>query len=103
MPSIADLEKLLAMDPADPFVLYGLAQEHAKAGDTARAVAFYDRCIAADPAYCYAYFHKAKALELAGDIAGARQSLDKGMQEARRCGDGHAAGEMQGYLEELEG
>ena len=34
MPSIEQLKKLLELDPEDTFVLYGIAQEHAKAGDT---------------------------------------------------------------------
>ena len=60
LPSIPQLEKLLALDPADAFVLYALAMEHAKLAEKDRAFAYFDRCIAADPAYCYAYFHKAR-------------------------------------------
>ncbi|MFT3686319.1 MAG: hypothetical protein QM783_15600 [Phycisphaerales bacterium] len=70
---LAKLEKLLALDPADTFVLYGIAQEHGKAGDFAKAIEFYDRTLAADPAYCYAYFHKARAQQAAGDLTGAHR------------------------------
>ena len=101
MPSIEQLQKLLAADPRDPFVLYGLAQEHAKQGDYARAVEFYDRCLAADPSYCYAYFHKAKALQAAGRDADAVTTLKAGAAAARRAGDQHGLAEISGYLDEL--
>lgn len=102
MPSLDQLEKLLAADPDDAFVLYGLAQEHAKRGDFGRAVEFYDRCLGVDPAYCYAYFHKAKALQMQGDLAGAIATLKLGLAKAQVLGDGHAAGEISGLLDEME-
>lgn len=101
MPSLAQLERLLAADPADPFVLYGIAQEHAKAGDGARAVEFYDRCLAADANYCYAYFHKAKALEGMGRCPEAVATLEAGAKAAKASGDGHAFEEISAYLEAL--
>ena len=103
MPSIERLEKLLAADPNDAFVLYGLAQEHAKAGNHAQAVAFYDRCLAADPAYCYAYFHKARAQEAAGDPRSAAATLETGLEASRSTGDAKAQGEIAEYLNQIRG
>jgi tetratricopeptide (TPR) repeat protein len=103
MPSIEQLERLLAADPGDAFVLYGLAQEWARRGDVGRAAEFYDRCLAADPGYLYAYFHKARALEGAGRREEALAALRSGAAMARRAGDSHAVSEISGYLEELEG
>jgi tetratricopeptide (TPR) repeat protein len=102
MPSIAQLEKLL--DPAnpDPFVLYGLALEYAKAKEFGRAIGFYDRCLAADPHYCYAYFHKARAQEAAGDVAGALATIEVGMKMSKEAGDSHAVSELEGLRGELE-
>jgi tetratricopeptide (TPR) repeat protein len=60
---LAQLLKLLEADPADAFCLYGVAQEYARRGNADEAVRWYDRCLGVDPLYCYAYFHKAKALE----------------------------------------
>ncbi|MFO0491713.1 MAG: tetratricopeptide repeat protein, partial [bacterium] len=54
---LAKLQKLLALDERDVFVLYGLAQEYGKVGEYAQAVGFYDRALAVDPGYCYAYYH----------------------------------------------
>ena len=102
MPSLDQLNTLLAADPADPFVLYGLAQEHARLKDFARAVEFYDRCLAADPRYCYAYFHKARAQEAQGRPADAAATLREGQRAAKAAGDTHALAEISGYLDEIE-
>ena len=103
MPSIASLLKLLEKDPADPFLLYGLAQEYAKTGDTARAVEFYDKCLVADPSYCYAYFHKARAQQDAGQSQAAVGTVKAGIVAAKKAADSHALSELSGLLDELEG
>lgn len=101
MSRLAQLEKMLAADPRDAFVLYGLGQEHAKAGRVDDAVRFYDRCLEADPAYFYAYFHRATALRDAGRESEAVETLRRGVQAARAGGDGKAASEMASLLDEL--
>jgi tetratricopeptide (TPR) repeat protein len=101
MPSIEQLEKLLLVDPDDPFVRYGLAQEYAKQGRADLAIQHYDRCLAADPAYLYAYYHKARAQSSAGDRAGALATLDAGLVAARAARDAHAAAEIEALREEL--
>lgn len=103
MSRLAQLQKLHEQDPSDADILYMLAQEFAKAGDTAQAVAWYDKCLATDPGYLYAYFHKARALQAADDDAGAIACLCEGLVEARRRGDAKAASEMAGFLDELGG
>jgi tetratricopeptide (TPR) repeat protein len=102
MPSLDQLHKLLAANPADPFILYGLAQEHARLKDYRKALEFYDRCLAADPAYCYAYFHKARAQEGLGLPADAAATLRAGQKAAKASGDSHALAEISGYLDEIE-
>lgn len=102
MPTIKQLQKLLAADPSDAFVLYGLAQAFAKEGRTADALEHYDRCLASDPGYCYAYYHKARALEDAGRAEEAVTVLREGIEVARRVDDRHALSEMAGYLDMLE-
>ncbi len=100
---LAQLDKLLAADPRDTFTLYALAHEHAKAGDLARAVQFYDRTLAVDPACCYAYFHKAKAQHALGDPAAARATVAAGLAAARRAADAHAHSELAALDLELSG
>lgn len=103
MSRLAQLTKLHAVDPADADVVYMIAQEHAKAGDAASAVAWYDRCLAQDPHYHYAYFHKAKALESADDIPAAIATLKEGLARARTKSDAKAMNEIAGYLGMLGG
>ena len=102
MSRIEQLTRLLAADPTDTFVLYGLAQEHAKVGKHREAVAWYDRCLAADPAYCYAYFHKARSLEALEEIPAAIETLKAGQIASSTAQDSKALSEISGYLDELE-
>lgn len=102
MPSIAQLTKLLAIDPADTFVLYGLAQEHARLGDHAAAIQWYDKCLAVDPLYCYAYFHQARSQQALGNLPAAIAATRAGIDAARKAQDGKALSELQGLLVELE-
>jgi tetratricopeptide (TPR) repeat protein len=98
---LAKLTKLLELDPSDAFVLYGIAQEHAKGGRVEEAVAFFDRCLAADPAYCYAYFHKAQALGAAGRRAEALAAANAGIRAAKAARDAKALSELQGLADSL--
>lgn len=101
MPTIEQLRKLLAAEPGDPFVLYGLAQALARNGQHEEAIRYYDDCIAADPAYLYAYYHKARSLESLRRIDDARSTLARGLAAARETGDAHAAREIETYLDIL--
>ena len=101
MSRLAQLEKLFAAEPTDTFVLYSLGQEHAKAKNFATAVEWYDKCLAVDGAYCYAYYHKARALEAAGNIEAAVKTLREGLSAARAAHDQKAVSEIGGYLDQL--
>jgi len=103
MSRLAKLAKLHASDPEDTDILYMLAQEHASAGDHAAAIAWYDRCLARDPLYLYAYFHKARSLEAMERSADAAQVLRTGLEHARRKGDAKAVSELAAYLDQLPG
>lgn len=96
------LQKMLEKDPGDSFCCYWMAQEYLKLGDIDHAVNWFDRTIAADPDYCYAYFHKARALEMGGRLTEAQTTLRAGLERARAQGDSHAIGELQSYLGQIE-
>ena len=98
---LAKLLKILAVEPTDAFTLYGVAQEYAKLGDTPNAVAHYDRCLAADPAYCYAYYHKARTQQDSGDEPAAIATLLLGIETAKRVNDSKALGELTALLDSL--
>lgn len=102
MPTVAQLEDLLAESPDDPFLLYGIAQEHAKAGRHEVAITFYDRCLAIDPQYCYAYYHKAKSLDSLERQAEATGVLEAGIEQAKSLDDAHAEAELTTLLEEYQ-
>ncbi|MGQ0627197.1 MAG: hypothetical protein ACT4PL_03750 [Phycisphaerales bacterium] len=101
MSRLAKLEKLLALDGRDTFVLYALAQEHGTAGDHGRAIEFYDRTLAVDPTYCYAYFHKARCQQQVGAIGPARETVRDGIAAAHRAADSKALNELSGLAVEL--
>jgi len=99
---IAQLQSILQAEPNDTFCLYGMAMELAKAGRHDEAIEYFDRTLAVDPKYCYAYFHKAKSQEEAGWKDAATETLRTGLAEARSIGDIKASSELEGYLDQLE-
>lgn len=102
MPSLESLHRLLDASPQDPFVPYAIAQEHARQRAFAEAVAWFDRCLAIDAAYCYAYYHKARALVAMGLQVDALRTIDEGQRRATASGDSHAAAELTTLREEIE-
>lgn len=98
---LSQLRNLLDKDPNDAFCMYGIAMEHAKKGHHEKAIAWFTRTLETDPAYCYAWYHKAKCQESAGDSAGAAQTLHEGIEHAKEYGDNHAADEMGELLESM--
>ncbi len=98
---LEQLEKLHDADPGDPFVTYGIALEHFKAGDHDAAIEWLDQTLGLDPHYCYAYFQKAKVLSDRGDDDEAREVLERGIQAAAEAGDDHARGEMAELMESI--
>lgn len=101
MSRLDKLLKLLDAEPNDPFVLYGIAQEHATAERYADAVGFYDRCLDADAKYLYAYYHKAVAQQELGNIEEAQATLRIGISAAKAARDMKATSEMQTLLDTM--
>lgn len=95
------IEALLALDPDDSFLRYGLAMEYASAGDDAEAARRLVALTAHDPDYVPAYLQAGQLLLRLGDEDAARKILEAGIATAARTGDSHAAGEMSGLLAAL--
>src|SRR6266516_2410871 len=93
------IRALLADDPADPFLRYGLALEYAGQGDDATAAGHFRDLIAASPEYVPAYLMLGQALVRLGDDEGAKDVLRRGIAAAGRAGNEHAQGEMQALLD----
>ena len=101
MDRISTLSEILAQDPKNALARYGLAMEYANSGNTEQAMEQFARLLSADPDYAAGYFMAAQTLAKASRIDEARTMLQNGIAAAQRKGDSHAAGEMQGMLDEL--
>lgn len=95
------IEALLAQSPDDAFLRYGLAMEHAAAGDDEAAVACFRELMRRNADYVPGYLQAGRALIRLGQDDEAKQVLRDGIAVAQRVGDAHAAGEMAGFLESL--
>ncbi len=95
------IEAMLADDPRDVFLLYALAMEQRSEGLTEQAIAGFADLTKQQPPYVPAFFMAAQVLVDEDKIAAARTFLRDGIEEARRQGDAHAAGEMSDYLQML--
>lgn len=102
MSRLSQLEKLHAAEPNDADIVYMIAHEHAKSGNLPLAVQWYDRCLAMDETYHYAYFHKAKAQQGAGEFDRARDTARAGLERAKKDACAKATNELGSLLMELE-
>jgi cytochrome c-type biogenesis protein CcmH/NrfG len=96
------LQEMLAEDPDDPFLRYGLAMDYAGSGEVAAAAGCFRELIRANPEYVPAYLQAAKVLQELGEQAEAREVARAGVAAARRAGDEHAAGELEFFLDALQ-
>jgi Flp pilus assembly protein TadD len=96
------IEEMLAEDPNDAFLRYGLAMEHVSQGEDEAAVRCFQELLTADPNYVAAYMQSGQALIRLGRGPEARTLLSRGVGVAQQQGNGHAAEEMQGFLAGLE-
>ena len=95
------LEEMLAQDPDDAFLRYGLAMEHAAAGDDEAAAKEFAALMRGAPDYVPAYLQAGQVLARLGRDDEARAVYRAGVAAAQRAGDAHAAGELQGFLDML--
>jgi predicted Zn-dependent protease len=98
---LTQLRNLLDSDPHDAFCMYGIAMEYAKSDSHQEAIAWFDRTMETDPAYCYAWFHKARSQDSLGNQAGAIHTLEDGITHANTLGDTHAEDEMKALLQSI--
>lgn len=106
-PRMERIEAMLADDPDDAFLRYGLAMEHASAGDDASCAEVLRELIARSAAspYIPAYLQAGQALVRLDRIAEACAVLKDGIETAGKLGTAdamHARGEMQGLLSSVE-
>jgi tetratricopeptide (TPR) repeat protein len=92
------IQGLLADDPKDPFLRYGLAMEYVSEGNDAEAVRCFQEMLELTPDYVPSYHQAGLALSRLGRNAEAAEVLRRGIGAARQQNNLHAAEEMQGFL-----
>lgn len=95
------IEAMLADDPGDTFLRYSLAMELMKETEHRRGLELLKQLTTEDPPYVPAFFMSAQQLVRLQRVDEARSFLRSGIEEARRQGDSHAAGEMSEFLASL--
>ena len=99
MTRIEIFEQMLAADPANTVVLFGLAKEHEKTGDDAKVIETLERYLAAADDQGNAYGMLARAYERNEQREKARDTYARGAEVA--AAHGHP-GMAQEYREILE-
>lgn len=102
MPTIEQLESLLADSPEDTFLLYALAMELDNQQQFDRSLELFDRLTKQEPPYVPAFFMSGQLLSRLERVDEAKSRLRSGIEQARLQNDGHAAGEMTDFLASLE-
>ena len=95
------LKEMVAQNPGDSFVRYGLAMEYANAGKLEEAVAEYQVLLATNADYPAAYFHGGQTLEKLNRLGEARELYRRGIEATLRMGDEHTRSELQTALDLL--
>jgi thioredoxin-like negative regulator of GroEL len=100
-PRRLQIEQMLQSEPEDRFLRYCLAVEMHVDGELDSALAQLDTLCREAPPHVAAFFRRAQMLVEVDRIEEARSVLREGIEEARKQGDLHAAGEMSELLSDL--
>jgi tetratricopeptide (TPR) repeat protein len=92
---------MLADDPNDPFLRYGLGMEFVSEGANEDAVRCFRELIEVAPEYVPGYQQAGQVLVKLGRPDEARELFRAGIAAAQKIGNLHARDEMQGFLEQL--
>jgi Tfp pilus assembly protein PilF len=95
------LEAMLAETPHDAELRYFLAMEHISAGDQDAALRCFQELMTAAPDYVPTYVQAGQLYNRLGQEAEAKTTYRTGIDVARKKGDFHAAGEMEGFLDSM--
>ncbi|HXK02972.1 MAG TPA: tetratricopeptide repeat protein [Verrucomicrobiae bacterium] len=98
---LESLKSLVAQNPQDSFLRYGLAMEYRNGGDLESAMREFQTLMDANPDYAATYFHAGQTLERIGRPEEARAVYQRGIEVTTRKGDQHARSELQGALDLL--
>ena len=96
------IEAMLADDPQDQMLLYMLALELEKEGDHERSLPILDQLMSCETPHVPAFLMAGQQLAKLGRVDEAKEIYTKGIDEAKRQGNEHAAGEMTQFRMELQ-
>lgn len=102
MSRIEKLLEFMKTADKDSFLQHALALEYIKAGDDDEARKLFNEILLREPSYVGSYYHLGKLLERVADFDRAIRVYKRGMEEAKKAGDTHSYGELQGALEDIE-
>ena len=99
---LKQLYQFLKERPEDEFLLFALAKEYEKLGNSEKAKQYYLNLLEKHPNYVGTYYHLGKLFERAEDFELASDVYEKGMKIADALGDKHAYGELRGAHEMID-
>ncbi len=101
-PRLEQLLQFLSASPEDAFLLFALAKEHEKLGNTETALDFYQKIVTTSPDYVGAYYHLGKLQEKNTTLEQAIETYKSGMLIAQKIGDRHALSELAAAKLEID-
>ena len=101
-PSIEHLEKLLDSPRDGALLRFSLGMQYLKLENMEKAIAFFRDAVARDAGYSAAWRALGKALETAGNSAGALDAYRMGIAAAQKKGDKQAQKEMTVFARRIE-
>jgi predicted Zn-dependent protease len=96
------LQKMTASGTDDPMAWYGLAMEYRNLERFDEALATFKTLREKRADYVAMYLMCGQMLEKQGDKAAAKEWMTAGVEAAKKKGDSHALGELQGALDALD-
>lgn len=98
----APFEAMLAAEPDDTMLLYGLGRKLLSDGHAARAEPHLAHCVEVDPNYSAAWRELGRARMEIGDAEGARAAFESAVRAADARGDLQVAKEAKVFLSRLD-
>ncbi|WP_134089388.1 tetratricopeptide repeat protein [Olivibacter sp. XZL3] len=100
---LEQLFDFLKTSPDEPFILYAIASEYVKRGDSVNALSYFQALIDKRPDYVGTYYHFGRLYESLGRKDEAIAIYQKGMTVAKQAHDMHAYSELQTVYQSASG
>ena len=99
---IEALQQLLAQEPHDTMLLFGLGNEYFSEGQYGEAIPYFEEAVRVDPNYAAVYVYLARSYEESNQAALARQTIERGWGPAVRSGDKNLIIELEDIKSRLD-